>query len=137
MSQIKWLHAGRRITLPVRILRADNPFEITSIDAIALVDTGATVSGIDERIAEKLGLEPLGKRPLQSAHGLAHTERFMFRIGLMPDDTEDARLPYIFDASFGFGLRGSEHFTALIGMDILRQCDFSMDRNGHCRLAFG
>ncbi|KFL48198.1 hypothetical protein IL54_3626 [Sphingobium sp. ba1] len=22
-------------------------------------------------------------------------------------------------------------------MDILRQCDFSMDRNGHCRLAFG
>jgi hypothetical protein len=137
MSQINWLHDGRRITLPVRILRADNPFDLTFLDAVALVDTGATVSGIDESFAEKLGLEPLGKRPLQSAHGLGHTERFMFRIGLMPDGSDQMSLPFIFDASYGFGLRGSEHFTALIGMDILRQCDFSIDRHGRCRLVFG
>lgn len=137
MSDINWHHDGRRITLPVRIMRADNPADLTFLDAVALVDTGATTSGIDQSIAEKLGLEPLGKRPLQSAQGLGHTERFMFRIGLMPDGSGETSLPFIFDASYGFALTGCEHFTALIGMDILRQCDFSIDRQGRCRLGFG
>ncbi|WP_182913794.1 aspartyl protease family protein [Sphingobium terrigena] len=119
------------------MMRADNPFDLTFLEAVALVDTGATVSGIDYSIAEKLELEPLGKRPLQSAHGLAHTERFMFRIGLMSDGSDETSLPFIFDASYGIGLTGSQHFTALIGMDILRQCDFSIDRYGRCRLVFG
>jgi len=123
--------------LPVRILRADNPFDLTFLDAVALVDIGATVSGIDQSIAEKLGLESLGKRPLQSAQGLGHTERYMFRIGLMPDGSDQASLPFIFDACYGFSLTGSEHFTALIGMDILRQCDFAIDRQSRCRLVFG
>lgn len=137
MSHIEWAHDQRRIILPVRILRADNPLDLSFVDALALVDTGATVSGLDHKIAERLGLESLGKRPLQSAHGLGHSERFMFRIGLMADGANENDLPFVFEPCFGFGLHASDHFSALIGMDILSQCDFSIDRNGRCRLAFG
>lgn len=137
MSEIRWRHNNRRIVLPVCIFGADNPSDLTHVTATALVDTGATVSAIDEAVAEKLGLQSHGKRPLQSAHGLGHAERFIFRMGIFPDGGTASALPFIFDEIYGFSLKGSEHFTALIGMDVLRQCDFSIDRKGNCTLRFG
>ncbi|WP_164847376.1 retropepsin-like aspartic protease [Sphingobium algorifonticola] len=119
------------------IFGADNPADLTHVTATALVDTGATVSAIDQRIAEELRLESHGKRPLQSAHGLGHAERFIFRIGLFPDNSAANALPFIFEETYGFSLKSSEHFAALIGMDVLRQCDFSIDRAGNCCLVFG
>lgn len=134
MSQISWKHDGKRILLPVSILRADNPSDLTSVPAMALVDTGATVSGIDQKIADALGLHPIGKRPVHTAHGLGQIDRYLFRIGLVPDGSQESALPFIFDEIYGLGLSGSEHFTALIGMDILHRCDFSIDRHRNCRL---
>ena len=135
MSEINWRHDGRRIVLPIIILRPGNPADMTCVDAVALLDTGATASGIDIRLAEKLGLEALGKRPLQSANGLGHAERYIFRFGLFPDGHSSTDLPYIFEEVYGFGLTGSDNFTALIGMDILSQCSFSIDSSKRCRLA--
>ncbi|HEX8401540.1 MAG TPA: aspartyl protease family protein [Allosphingosinicella sp.] len=40
---------------------------MTSVEGVALLDTGATISGITRSIAERLGLIGLGKRPLGSA----------------------------------------------------------------------
>jgi hypothetical protein len=59
------------------------------------------------------------------------------RVGIYPDGQEGPSLPFIFDDVFGFSLVGSQHFDALIGMDILSQCEFSLDRQGMCRLSFG
>lgn len=137
MSQIEWLHDRRRIVLPVWIFRPYDPTDLTHVDAVALLDTGATASGISLDIARQLDLKSHGKRPLQSAHGLGQTERFFFRIGVHADGGRGTGLPFIFDDVFGFGLTGSDHFSALIGMDILSQCDFSIDRRGRCTLAFG
>jgi hypothetical protein len=137
MSQISWRHDGRRILLPVIVLKADDPFDMTHVAAQALVDTGATASGIDEKLAAQLGLRTSGKRPLHSAQGQGHAERYVFRIGIFPDDHDPAtNLPYVFQDIYGFGLKGSEYFDVLIGMDILRQCDFSMTRDGLCRIIF-
>ena len=133
MYQIDWRHDGRRILLPIKILKADNVADMTCVEAIALVDTGATVSGIHSRLAEALGLQPIGKRPILSAHGLAHIDHYLFRIGVNPDGWE-APYPYIFPEVIGLALSASEHFSALLGMDILRHCDFSIDRAGNCRL---
>ncbi len=140
MSRIEWSHDRRRILLPVCIFRPHDPTDptdLTHVRARALVDTGATASAIDVSIAARLQIESHGKRPLQSAHGLGQAERFFFRTGIYPDDASPNSLPFIFDDLFGFGLMGAEHFDALIGMDILSQCEFSMDRRGRCILSFG
>lgn len=136
MSQIDWRHDGRRVTLPVKILGAENIADMTSVDATALIDTGATVSGINAEIARSLNLQPVGKRPIMTAHGLAHIEHYLFRVGVYPDGW-NAPYPYIFNEVIGLSLSGTENFSALLGMDILRNCDFSIDRSGNCRLVFG
>ena len=136
MSRIKCKHDGRRIVLPVKILRADNLTDMTNVDATALIDTGATVSGIHSKLAEQLDLRPVGKRPILTAHGLAHIDHYLFRIGLKPDEWT-APYPFIFPEVIGLALSGSDHFDALIGMDILRHCDFCIDRDGNCQLNLG
>jgi hypothetical protein len=116
------------------VFRADDPADLTSMDAMALIDTGATSSGVNKGLAQKLGLQAIGKRPLQTAHGLDYVEYYMFRIGVRPDDLPGTAFPYVFEDCYGFGLNESEHFNALIGMDILRQCDLHLNRSGECVL---
>lgn len=136
MLQIDGKHDGRRFVIPVRIFGADNFTDMTSVEAMALVDTGATVSGIDTSLASELDLRPIGKKPIFTAHGIAQIDHYLFRVGVYPDGPQQP-YPFIFPEVMGLALNGSEHFTALIGMDILRQCDFSMGRDQNCRLTFG
>ncbi len=114
--------------------------DFTSYQALALIDTGATTSGITPKVIAALGLTSLGKRPIGSAQGEGQADRYMFRIGLRPPnfDWDDApNLPYLFDAIMGFGLGSGFKFEVLLGMDILSQCDFRMDRFGNAVLSFG
>jgi hypothetical protein len=46
-------------------------------------------------------------------------------------------VPFVFDDVSGFELAETFIFDALIGMDILAQCAFSMERDGRCSLTFG
>src|SRR3546814_15712116 len=92
------------------------------------------------RSVETLALRPHSKRLLKGAHGEAMVDGFVFRIGLFAGRDSGASptaLPYVFDAVMGLRFSPSEHFEAIIGMDILSQCDFAMARNGSCRLTFG
>jgi hypothetical protein len=137
MSQcIDWRHNGRRLVLPIVVLPPEPTSILTGVEASALVDTGSTTSAITPRIAKDLGLRQLGKRPLGSAPGLGQAERYLFRIGLRSPAKIPA-FPFLFDEVSGFELSDSFQLDALIGMDILKQCDFSMSRNGACSLAFG
>jgi hypothetical protein len=120
--------------LPVLVISPAAAPELRSAPASALLDTGSTTSGVTRELAAGLCLPNLGKRPLGSAHGEAQVERFLFRVGL---PIEDSSLPFVFEDVIGFELKNGFAFQALIGMDILRQCDFAMERSGRCRLAFG
>lgn len=137
MSQcIEWRHDGRRLVLPVVILPPEPTSILTGVEADALLDTGSTTSAITPRIAKELGLRQLGKRPLGSAQGLGQAERYLFRVGLRtPADVPT--FPFLFDEVSGFELSDSFQLDALIGMDILKQCDFSMSGTGICSLTFG
>jgi hypothetical protein len=127
---------GRRIVLPIRILQATPSSDVFGIEATALLDTGSTTSGVTPRCARELGLPKRGKKPLGSAQGEGQAERYLFRIGpAVPGDA--SLLPFIFDDVVGLELMESFSLDALIGMDILRQCDFSMRRNGAWSLTFG
>ena len=136
--RIDWKREKRRILLPVLILA---PFPITDLSgapAMALIDTGSSISGIAANVAESLSLMRLGKRPLKSAQGEGQVERYAFRLGIQPGRSDGASsFPFIFEEVIGIELTNTFEFTALIGMDILAQCDFSMDRKGHCTMQFG
>jgi hypothetical protein len=80
----------------------------------------------------------LGKRPLKSARGEEQVERYAIRVALRPEEsTGSASFLFVFDEVIGIELTNAFEFSALIGMDILGQCDLSMQRNGDCSLVFG
>jgi hypothetical protein len=138
LHRIEWRRERRRILLPVAILR---PYPVTDLggaEAKALIDTGSSVSGVAVSLAQTLGLVGLGKRPLKSARGEEHVERYAFRVALRPEEsTGSASFLFVFDEVIGIELTNAFEFNALIGMDILGQCDLSMQRNGDCSLVFG
>jgi hypothetical protein len=112
---------------------------LSGVEGEALLDTGATVSGIMPRLIRRLGLRPIGKRPLGSARGEAQVERYLFRVGLRNDERspEHPSFPHVFDETVGFELTDSFTLDALIGMDVLSQCELIMRRNKHWTLRFG
>ena len=67
------------MTLPVSVTRAAPVNDLSSVSALALLDTGATTSGITSRIVDALGLLGMGKRPIGSAQGDGQAERYLFR----------------------------------------------------------
>jgi hypothetical protein len=138
MSVLRWTRERHRILLPVQILPPFPVSVLTGVDATALVDTGSSISGIALGLAEKLGLRRLGKLPLKSAQGLGQVERYAFRVGLRVGGADQSpSFPFVFDELVGIELTNTFEFNALIGMDVLNRCDFSMERTGRCSLRFG
>lgn len=75
---------------------------------------------------------------MSSAQGEGQAERYLFRVGITATAENSApSFPYVFDEVIGFELTNSFQFEALLGMDILSQCDLQLRRDGRCRLVFG
>jgi hypothetical protein len=139
MQILEWRREPHRVRVPVLILRPSPAADLVGEAGTALIDTGSTVSGVAVRTAEALGLARRGRQPLGSAQGIWDAERYAFRIGLTPDYSPPDRptFPFVFDSVIGIELPDAFEFDALLGMDILSQCDFAMNRRGACRLVFG
>lgn len=136
--QIEWRREPRRILLPAKILRPFPVTDLSGLEVTALIDTGSSVSGLAASVAKSLELVGLGKRPLKSAQGEGHVQRYAFRMAVTPDEPSGVvPFPYVFDEVIGIELTDAFEFNALIGMDILAQCDFSSERGGRCSLTFG
>ena len=136
--RIEWRHDGRRIVLPVLILKPELEAGFDSWRGLALVDTGATTSAVTPRVARKLDLRPIGKRPLGSAQGEGQAERFVVRVAIDLNSSGDTpSFPFVFDRIQGFELADAFTLDALLGMNILSQCDLTVARSGRCSLAFG
>lgn len=134
MSHYEWTRDGNRILLEIIILRPGDGADLTSVSATAILDTGATTSGVSTMIARNLALPAMAKRPINTANGLLQARRYLFRVGL-PQAASNA--PFVFDDILGFELNDGIAWPVLIGMDILARCDFSIRRDGSCSLAFG
>jgi hypothetical protein len=144
MRELSFRLRRNRYLFPVAILRPDSPTDLTSFAATALLDTGATVTGVGPRVIDTLGLESYGKKRLRSATDEVFVDYFLFRIGLFTtDQTVDpptdraAILPFVIDEFDGFSWRRQADFDVIIGMDVLSRCDVSLDRGGKGRIAFG
>jgi Aspartyl protease len=139
MRIIEWRCEPGRIRLPVLIFPPSAVGGVEGKARTALIDTGSTVSGVSPEIAASLGLPRRGRQPAGSAHGRSEAERYEFKIGLMPDYSppNQPSLPFVFDSVIGIALPDPFEFDVMIGMDVLGQCDFAMNRRGACRLVFG
>ncbi len=142
MPELRWRHSGNRVLLPLCVLRPGNPTDLTYFSATALLDTGATVSGLGPKPIQALGLESYGKNRLKSATDEKFVEYYVFRVGFLArseraEDSHTPALPFTFDEIDGFSWSRFADFDVILGMDVLRKCDLSMDRDKRCVLRFG
>lgn len=94
----------------------ENPLtgQVRTIDA--KIDTGAAVTIIPKEVVEGLGLPSLGNWDFSMVDGTPlSTEAFMCRLSFSDEDSIDTPI-YVCDTESGI---------ALLGMDILRLCNFS------------
>src|SRR3569623_3181134 len=92
-------HDGRRVLLPVLILPPTPSTDLTGVEAMALLDTGSTTTGVTARVARSLCLAPKGKRPIGSIQGEGQAERYLIRVALkLPQPS----FPFVFDDVEGF-----------------------------------
>ena len=67
--EIEWRRDGSRLLIPIQILRPSPAADLSSFDATALLDTGATASGVARHVAEQMALPSIGKEPINTAGG--------------------------------------------------------------------
>jgi hypothetical protein len=139
LPSVSGKHDGRQILLPVAVFSSDNPFDLTHIVARALLDTGATSSGIGPQVVAKLGLKSFEKRPLAVATELRMVDYFFFRLGLFdqPNAPLSNAVPFVFQELDGFGWLEPRAFDIILGMDVLQQCDLRIERSKQWTLHFG
>ena len=94
----------------------ENPSTGQKLTIDAKVETGAAVSVIPKYVVEGLGLPSLGNCSFTMVDGTPlMTEAQMCRLSFSDEDTIDAPI-YVCD---------SESAVALLGMDVLRLCNFA------------
>lgn len=136
---IEWRHDGSRLVVPVIVYPPLTGTTFEGVTGNALIDTGSTTTGVTAKIAQKLGLQSIGKRLISTVGGEKHIDRTIFRIGLdgCAADNDFPTFPYVFEEVVGFELLDSFSFDVLLGMDILRQCELLIAPRNRGRLTFG
>lgn len=143
MAEIRWRHAGQRLILPVAVLpslAAANASQVEIVDA--LIDTGATGTGLRPDIAEKLNIPGRGKRRVITANGDILVAEYRARLGFYPGtfagaaEAPPTAMPYVLELGLlVHALREFFTYPLLIGMDVLSQCDLELSRDHSVRLA--
>lgn len=139
MFERRWRHDGRRLLLPILISKL-GPFEdFDPMPAIALIDTGATRSGVCQPIVQRLSLDQIGSTMLQAATDDRPVPIYFCWMAVACDedasgDDAPSSRPVFFEAHKPLGFRASKSFDAVLGMDVLGQCDLHLERSGFCTL---
>jgi len=113
--------------LPPKSIIPGQPVQISSV-VPALIDTGATFTCIAPAVAQNIGINPIGKRPMTSANQTQPTNIYLV----------DLVLPI---GSAGFYLVGMQVFEfmpqpqspyqILLGRDVICRGAFTMSFDGH------
>lgn len=134
MPSINGRYAERKIFAQVAIFRPSPITDFTHEVATALIDTGATISGLSRSLCDKLQLTSRGKRVLGTATADHPVAAFVFRLGIYPPE---AQFPFMFEMLDGFSWNAEKSFDVILGMDILQQCRLVVDRDQTWSLTFG
>jgi len=89
---------------------------------IAHFDTGASVTSIDEKLADELELFPIGRSSMQTAGGLKETKKYMVNISFPNTALKDYKLS-VNDCNLPYnGIMSDlspQNFSVLLGRDIM------------------
>lgn len=136
MLDIRGSHGGRRIILPVVILApAESPSNLMAAGR-GLFDTGASATAIAPHFVQQLGLTWRGKRQVVTVRGNEVANQYHFRFGFLQEPAENAASgqPFILeDDLYGIDFTPTGLFDVLIGMDVIRQGDTTLARDGTFR----
>jgi hypothetical protein len=109
----------------------------------ALVDTGAQGTCITSDAAEKVGLAPIGKVPIQGVAGLSYHNNYLFRVGFpfgIAGEKREARLGSLHVVNAP--IQGAElniqdsGFDVLLSMDIIGIGSLKIDGDGSFSFSF-
>jgi hypothetical protein len=109
----------------------------------ALVDTGAQVTSITEKAAQKLSLEPSGIVGIQGVGGPSYHNSYIFKLGFV--DLQQSELGYhrphfhlldreIEGPEFDCGV--DAEFDVLLGMDVLSIGTLTISNTGAFKFSF-
>ena len=142
MAEIRWRHSGQRLVLPVAVmpsLAAENSNQMEIVEA--LIDTGATGTGLRPDIAERLQIAGRGRRRVLTANGDILVAEYRVRLGFYPGDFNDPAdgpstvMPHVLELGLlVHALRDLFPYALLVGMDVLSQCDLELQRDRSARL---
>lgn len=134
MPEVRFRHDRRQIIVPTAIIAPDDGNALRFQRVQALIDTGATMSGIRREIAETLGLPPQGKVIITTPSGEHPARLYRLRIGLYvgsDDQSHAGAQPYVLPDSFlAIQCSSGEAFNMLLGMDVLGRCDLHIFASG-------
>jgi hypothetical protein len=129
--------------LPVSVMPSVTAANHThSTRVTALLDTGATKTGIRPDFVTVLGLEKRDRAPVQTANGTRLADLFLARLGFWPADVHDnaqakatSELPYVLDREFLIqSLLPDFPHEMLLGMDVIGMCEFHVSADGTAEL---
>jgi predicted aspartyl protease len=143
MQAINWRHDRRQLFLPVLVMpsaSADNASHAVTIRA--LIDTGATKTGLREDLVKHLGLAKRDRAPIQTANGTLITDLHLARLGFWSAEIDEdvfqlseSRMPYVLDREFLVqALKPDFSHQMLLGMDVVGLCELAINSNGIARL---
>lgn len=142
MAEIRWRHSGQRLVLPVAVLPSLAAVNSSQMEIVeALIDTGATGTGLRPDVADRLQIPGRGRRRVQTANGDILVPEFRIRLGFFPGifETEAGRsvagMPHVLEQGLlVYALREFFAYPLLVGMDVLSQCDLELRRDRSTRL---
>ena len=99
--------------------------DIFPIPLLAMIDTGATMTGISAKVAGILKLKSLGKQSMTSVHGVTEEETYSISISFFDSDHQPHKPHHnIKAAGHRSDLNGVE---VIIGCDVLGRCVYIHD----------
>ena len=143
MRAINWRHDCRQLFLPLSVMPSASANNAShAITVRALIDTGATKTGLRQDIVKKLSLAKRDRAPIQTANGTIITDMHLARLGMWAADPSDdvfqlsaSVMPYILDREFLIqSLRPDFSHEMLLGMDVIGLCEFEIRSNGTATL---
>lgn len=96
--------------------------QIAGISHIALLDTGARYSAVDEDLLRDLGLEPVGLAPVTGATG--SEQRPVFEVKVVVPELELVVPEPVYSLPL---VRNRHYWVAIIGRDVLNSCALAIN----------
>ena len=112
-------------------------FEIPVHEYRALLDTGAQRTCLCRKVIADEGLKFHSKKPIQNVHGVERHYLYWVQIGFVCERLESRNSPDGQTTYFGLAdplevidIADNFCFDAIIGMDLISRCDFTLERDG-------